>query len=165
MTEYSKQLTQPRLWFWGLSFFYGAICLAITCSWTNAQEMPHESYESFAIPQPTGSPDGLPRVRSLGKLVSIEGAVGDPGMVREIEGTNTESEFLTEFPLGFDPESQANQFKLPNLIYSWRRRSIWLAVARIGPLSKTRLSLWFFDCHQHSSFVRSQRRGFAAEIV
>ena len=117
MTEYSKQLTQPRLWFWGLSFFYGAICLAITCSWTNAQEMPHESYESFAIPQPTGSPDGLPRVRSLGKLVSIEGAVGDPGMVREIEGTNTESEFLTEFPLGFDPESQANQFKLPNLIY------------------------------------------------
>ena len=117
MTEYSKQLTQPKLWFWGLSFFYGSICLAITCSWTKAQEMPHESYESFAIPQPTGSPDGLPRVRSLGKLVSIEGAVGDPGMVREIEGTNTESEFLTEFPLGFDPESQANQFKLPNLIY------------------------------------------------
>ncbi len=117
MTEYSKKLIHPSIWFWGLSFFYGSICLAMTGSVMNAQELPQGNYESFSIPPAAGSPEGLPRVRSLGKLVSIEGEVGDARMVREIQGTDDESEFVTEFPLGFDPESQANQFKLPKLSY------------------------------------------------
>ena len=62
-----------------------------------------------------GNPEGLPKIRSLGKLVSIEGKAGDRGTLREFrDPTNGESDIGIE--LQFDPKSNTD-LRFPRLSY------------------------------------------------
>ena len=62
-----------------------------------------------------GNPEGLPKIRSLGKLVSIEGKAGDRGTLREYrDPTNGDSDIGTE--LQFDPKSNTD-LRFPRLSY------------------------------------------------
>ncbi len=61
--------------------------------------------------------DGLPKVRSLGKLVSLEGQPGDRGSLRPIRHQLGQEEFETGAEMTVDPESTIGDLKLPKLSY------------------------------------------------
>jgi hypothetical protein len=61
--------------------------------------------------------EGLPRIRSLGKLVSIEGKIGGRGSVRELAEGENGQELASDSELVFDPEEEGSQLKLPRLSY------------------------------------------------
>ena len=77
------------------------------------QTVPYgEQATSAAVPY-----DGLPRVRSLGKLVSIEGQPGERGSLRPVSHQHGSEEFETGAEMAVDPESTIGDLKLPKLSY------------------------------------------------
>ncbi len=88
------------------------------CAFAVGQEQEFYMPQNFETTGPPGNPVEpveLPRIRSLGKLVSIEGKAGDPGSLRVFRdspngGTDTGAE------LKYDPESNSD-LKLPPLSY------------------------------------------------
>ena len=82
---------------------------------TVGQEMETLVPEHYQVADSFGNPEDLPRIRSLGKLVSIEGKAGDPGSLREYR-ESPNGELDTGAELIFDPESPSD-WKLPRLSY------------------------------------------------
>jgi len=105
--------TCPKnLWIWCVLALMAnfSVCSSIQAQWLETQ-LPGQFEPSDGF-----EADGdLPRIKSLGKLVSIEGNPGDPGSLRLEKGFGAESS-ATGAELRFDPESNV-EFKLPPLSY------------------------------------------------
>ena len=129
MSEYSEKSLQPLpndvwrsvVWAIAISLFSNAISDAQQIeTWVPDQNPPTDSYgnaASFGDIPLVGNADsgGLPKIRSLGKLVSIEGKAGDRGTLREFrDPTNGESDIGIE--LQFDPKSNTD-LRFPRLSY------------------------------------------------
>jgi len=81
-----------------------------------AQDLPEVSTRQFdEFESRTGAGD-LPKIRSLGKLVSIEGKPGDPGSLRESSEIGADDS-LDGTELLLDPDSETEQLRLPRLSY------------------------------------------------
>ncbi len=123
MSEYSKESMHPGspidcqkvLWTITIILFFSAFL--------NGQEfenwMPERTQlaDSFSGAQSfgDGNPEGLPKIKSLGKLVSIEGKAGDRGTLREYRDP-TNGDLDTGAELKFDPDSHSD-LKFPRLSY------------------------------------------------
>ena len=115
MSENSKKSLPSRSPFaWNSSLLAFAILLT-SYALSDGQEMETLSPEQYQAADSFGNPEDLPRIRSLGKLVSIEGKAGDPGSLREY-GESPTGELDTGAELKFDPESPSD-WKLPRLSY------------------------------------------------
>jgi hypothetical protein len=125
MSEYSKKLRFPNppillgrsASFLIQSLVYGTV---LFCAAAIAQDFetsspldfqPNEYYNGPASEQPTD----FPKIRSLGKLVSIEGKIGDPGSLR-IDPDAVRGTPVTGAELPFDLEADS-EWKLPKLSY------------------------------------------------
>ena len=119
MSEYlRKSQAQSPQAVWILGLWAGvAILLAVesACAQSLDTSVPETSFgDSFTPLNQSASPD-LPRIKSFGKLVSIEGKAGDPGSLREFtEGQTGQSDVGSE--LQYDPELQS-ALNLPKLSY------------------------------------------------
>ena len=105
----------------GIAWLQCRIALAISmalsfCLTSTAQEATPFDQQNFGV---NGSPSNLaeqvdlPKIRSFGKLVSIEGKAGDPGSLREYRDSQV-LETGNGAELKFDPESNSD-LKLPRL--------------------------------------------------
>jgi hypothetical protein len=74
---------------------------------------------SYSNPQPPSESfvEPLPRIRSLGKLVSIEGRAGDRGSLYPLNRSSGEEMFETGNEMPEAPNSISDQFKLPKLSF------------------------------------------------
>lgn len=123
MSEYSKKSLQSgsenvlQRVIWTITFicFPGVFSDAQEIdSWVPGQSQPSEIFDG-ATPYGHGSSEDLPKIKSMGKLVSIEGKSGDRGTLRELrDPTNGESDTGAE--LKFDPDSNSD-LKFPKLSY------------------------------------------------
>lgn len=96
------------------------ICLSLFSLPAFAQDYYPSITEGYATQSLPPTQDDLPRVRSLGKLVSIEGRPGDPGSLRPVKSTVSQDDFETGSELDYDPESSSDDFKLPKLSYFYQ---------------------------------------------
>ena len=125
MSEYSKKSRfpiSPSLWarvtsilVLGFAFAPGPSCAFALC-----QDLETQSPSEFLPVESSGDssnvPNDFPKIRNLGKLVSIEGKIGDPGSLRvDRQGSNGENFTGTELP--FDLDSNSEILKLPKLSY------------------------------------------------
>ena len=111
--SYLRHMARPPLR--GLN----AISIGLTfCVFSTAQESVPFDQQNFESLGNSGNPAelvDLPRIRSFGKLVSIEGKAGDPGSMREFRDSQTAENEISA-ALKFDPESNSD-LKLPRLSY------------------------------------------------
>ena len=88
------------------------------CAFAVGQEQEFFMPQNFEPSGTLGNPEetaDMPRIRGLGKLVSLEGKAGDPGSLRVFRNSqNGESDIGAE--LMYDPESNSD-LKLPRLSY------------------------------------------------
>ena len=123
MSEYSKKSRfpiSPRLWGWVKSILFLGFAIAVGPFHAIAlcQEFETQSPSEFLPVESSGDspivPNDFPRIRSLGKLVSIEGKIGDPGSLRVDQQAFNGANFTgTELP--FDLDSNSEILKLPKL--------------------------------------------------
>ncbi len=123
MSEYSKKSMHPGsqmvwqrvVWTITISLCSSAFLAAQeTATWVPDQIQPADSFagaQSFD----NGNSEGLPRIKSLGKLVSIEGKAGDRGTLREYREP-TGGELDTGAELKFDPDANSD-LRFPRLSY------------------------------------------------
>lgn len=115
MSENSKKSLPSRSQFaWNSSLLAFAILLT-SYALSDGQEMETLSPEHCQAADSFGNPEDLPRIRSLGKLVSIEGKAGAPGSLREYR-ESPNGELDTGAELKIDPEFPSD-WKLPRLSY------------------------------------------------
>jgi hypothetical protein len=117
MSEYSRESAIPIHHSSYNLFFFAAIWLASSVrvesqSWSSVVNQA-KSHVDFALTESRS--DELPRIQSLGKLVSIEGKTGAPGTLRELaEDENGPELRLSDGP-GISPSMPASEFKFPRL--------------------------------------------------
>ncbi len=115
MSEYSKKSFFPRTQITWTSAVLALTLILNSRDVSVAQEMEPLSPEYYVAADSFCNPVDLPRIRSLGKLVSIEGKAGDPGSLREYR-ESLNGDLDTGAELKFDPESNSD-LKLPRLSY------------------------------------------------
>ena len=123
MSEYSKKSMHPGSTIAGQTVFWIITIILYSSAFSDAQEfenwVPEQTQlaDSFAEASSygDGNPEGLPKIKSLGKLVSIEGKAGDRGTLREYRDP-ANGDLDTGAELKLDPESNSD-LRFPRLSY------------------------------------------------
>ncbi len=123
MSEYSKKSMHSGSTIAGQTVFWIITIILYSSAFSDAQEFENwvtvqtQLADSFAGAQSfgDGNPEGLPKIKSLGKLVSIEGKAGDRGTLREYRDP-TNGDLDTGAELKLDPDSNSD-LKFPRLSY------------------------------------------------